>query len=69
MTYIKNVRKNFHMDKSYPLSSPMVVCSLEISEDMFNLKEENEVVFSSKVLYLNVIDILIYHINHTCLIC
>ena len=41
-TYIEKVMKPFHMDKSHPLSSPMVVRSLEVTKDSFRPKEENE---------------------------
>ena len=40
-TYTKNVLKHFHMDKSHPLSSHMVVRSLEVTKDPFRPKEEN----------------------------
>ena len=38
-TYTEKVLKHFHMDKSHPLSSPMVVRSLEVTKDMFRPKE------------------------------
>ena len=40
-TYTEKVLKRFHMDKSHPLSSPMVVRSLEVTKDPFWPKEEN----------------------------
>ena len=42
-TCIEKVLKRFHMDKSHPLSSPMVVRSFEVTKDLFRPKEENEV--------------------------
>ena len=44
-TYTEKALKHFHMDKSHPLSSPMVVRSLEVTKDPFRLKEENEELF------------------------
>ena len=38
----KKVLKRFYMDKSHPLSSPLVVRSLEVTKDSFQPKEENE---------------------------
>ena len=40
--YVKKVLKKFYMDKSFPLSTPMVVRSLEVSRDPFRPKEVNE---------------------------
>ena len=37
-TYIEKVLQRFHMDKSYPLSSPMVVRPLEVTKDLFRPK-------------------------------
>ena len=41
-TYTETVLKRFHMDKSHPLSSPMVVKLLEVTKDLFQPKEGNE---------------------------
>ena len=41
-TYTEKVLKHFYMDKSQPLSSPMVVRSLEVTKDPFRPKEKNE---------------------------
>ena len=38
LTYTEKVLKHFHMDKSHPLSSPMVVRSLEVTKDLFQPK-------------------------------
>ena len=40
-SYTEKVLKCFYMDKSHPLSSPMVVRSLELTKDPFWPKEEN----------------------------
>ena len=34
-TYIKKVLKRFYMDKAHPLSSPVVVRSLDVKKDSF----------------------------------
>ena len=34
-TYTKKILKDFYMDKVHPLSSPMVVCSLDVKNDPF----------------------------------
>ena len=33
------------MDKSYPVNSNIVVCSLEVNKDPFHPKKENEELF------------------------
>ena len=43
------------MDKSHPLSSLMVVHSLEVTKDLFCPKEDNEKLLGPKVPYYNVI--------------
>ena len=35
-TYIKKVLNHFYIDKAYPLSSPMVVQSLDVKNDPFH---------------------------------
>jgi hypothetical protein len=41
-TYIEKVRKHFHMVKAHPLSTPMVVPSLDVKKDNFRLQEDGE---------------------------
>ena len=57
--------KQFYMDKSHSVNSPMVVRSLEVNKDPFHLKEENEELFGPKVPYLSVIGALMYLANCT----
>ena len=38
----RKVLKRFYMDKSHPLSSSIVVLSLEVTKDPFRPKDENE---------------------------
>ena len=53
------------MNKSRPLSSPMVVRSLEITKDPFRPKEENEELLGPEVPYLSAIGALMYLANYT----
>ena len=64
-TYTEKVLKYFHMDKSHPLSSPMVVRSLEVTKDSFQPKEENEELFDLEVPYLNAVGALMHLANYT----
>ena len=64
-TYTEKVPKRFHMDKSHPLSSPMVVRSLEVTKDPFRLKEENEDLLGPEVPYLSAIGALMYLADYT----
>ena len=64
-SYTKNVMKRFYMDKSHPLSSPMVVRSLEVTKDPFRPKEENEELLGPEVPYLSAIGALMYLVNYT----
>ncbi|KAM1848657.1 hypothetical protein ACFX14_012762 [Malus domestica] len=58
--YIEKILKRFGMDKAYPLSTPMVVRSLDIKKDPFRPKEDDELVLGPEVPYLSVIDALLY---------
>ena len=64
-SYTEKVLKCFYMDKSHPLSSPMVVRSLEVTKYPFRPKEENEELLGPKVPYLNAIGALMYLANYT----
>ena len=50
------------MDKMHPLSSPMVVQSLDVKNDQFSHCEE---LFGLEVPYLSTIGALIYLVNYT----
>ena len=41
-TYIEKVFKHFHMDKAHPLSTPMVVWSLDVKKDLVCPQEDGE---------------------------
>ena len=40
-TYTEKILKRFYMDKAHPLSSPMVVRSLDVKKDHFRPREDN----------------------------
>ena len=42
LAYIKKILKRFYMDKTHPLSSPMVVRSLDVKNDLFRPYEKSE---------------------------
>ena len=64
-SYTEKVLKRFYMDKSHPLSPPMVVRSLEVTKDPFWPKEENEELLGPEVPYLSAIDALMHVANYT----
>ena len=53
------------MDKSHPLSSLMVVHSLEVTKDLFCPKEDNAELLSPKVPYYSVIGAPMNLANYT----
>ena len=53
------------MDKAHPLSSPMVVCSLDVKNDPFRPYEKGEELLGLEVPYLSVISALMYLTNCT----
>ena len=54
------------MDKAHPLSSPMIVCSLDVKNDLFLHCEKDKELLGPEVLYLSVIGALMYLANCTC---
>ena len=63
-SYTEKVLKRFYMDISHPLSSHMVVRSLEVTKDPFRPKEENEELLGPEVPYLSAIGALMYLANY-----
>ena len=53
------------MDKAHPLSSPMVVRSLDVHNDPFRPREEDEEILGPEVPYLSAIGALMYLTNNT----
>ena len=63
--YTKKILKRFYMDKAYPLSSLMVVPSLDVKNDLFPSYEKGEKLLGPEVPYLSAIVTLIYLTNCT----
>ncbi|CAN4121034.1 unnamed protein product [Withania somnifera] len=59
--YTEKILKIFYMDKAYPLSTPMVVRSLDVNKDPFRPQEENEELLGPEVPYLGVIGAIIMY--------
>ena len=64
-TYNKKILKRFNMDKAHPLSSPMVVRSLNVKNDPFRPCENGEELLGPEVPYLSAICALMYLANCT----
>jgi Reverse transcriptase (RNA-dependent DNA polymerase) len=54
--YIQKILKHFNMDKTHPLSTPMVVRSLDVKKDPYIPRENNEKTLDPEVPYLSTID-------------
>ncbi|XP_074377841.1 secreted RxLR effector protein 161-like [Apium graveolens] len=65
LTYTEKVLDRFYMDKSHPLTTPKVVRSLEVENDPFRPKKEDEDPLGPEVPYLGAIDALMYPANNT----
>ncbi|KAL2245081.1 UNVERIFIED_CONTAM: Retrovirus-related Pol polyprotein from transposon TNT 1-94 [Sesamum indicum] len=63
--YIEKVLKRFHMDKAHPLSTPMVVRSLDVNKDPFRPPAHNDEILGPEVPYLSAIGVLMYLANNT----
>jgi len=64
-TYIAKMLKCFYIEKSHPLSTPMVVRSLDVENDPFRPREEGEELLGHEVPYLSAIGALMYLTNNT----
>ena len=64
-TYTEKVLKHFHMDKAHPLSTPMVVRSLDVKKDHFRSQEVGKETLGLEVPYLSAIGALMYLANYT----
>jgi Reverse transcriptase (RNA-dependent DNA polymerase) len=53
--YIQKMLKRFNMDKAHPLSTSMVVRSLDVKKNPYRPRENNEKVFGHEVPYLSAI--------------
>ena len=64
-TYTTNLLKGFLMDKCHPLTTPMVVRSLDVHKDLFRPLEEGEEVLGPEFPYLSAIGALLNLANCT----
>ena len=64
-TYTEKVLKQFYMDKAHPLSTLMVVRSLDDKKDSFQPQEDNEKTLGPEESYLSAIGALMYFPNYT----
>ena len=63
--YTRKVLKHFYMDEAHPLSTPMVVRSLDVEKNPFCPKEDGQAILGPKVQYLSAIGALMYLANCT----
>ena len=63
--YISKVLKRFYMDNAHPLSTPMVVRSLDVNKDPFRPRMDDEELLGPEVPYLSAIGALMYLASHT----
>jgi hypothetical protein len=64
-TYTEKILKQFYMDKVYPLSTSMVVRSLDVTKDSFRPLECDSEILGREVPYLSAIGVLMYLSTHT----
>ena len=58
--YTKKILKHFYMNEAHPLTSPMVVHSLDVKNDPFRPCEKGEELLGPEVPYLSAIGALMY---------
>jgi hypothetical protein len=63
--YIQKMLKRFNMDKVHPLSTSMVVRSLDVKKDHYRPRENNEKYLGPEVPYLSAIGAFMYFANNT----
>ena len=64
-SYTEKILKRFYMDKAHPLSTPMVVRSLDVHKDPYRPCDEDEELLGPEVPYLSAIGALMYLANCT----
>jgi Reverse transcriptase (RNA-dependent DNA polymerase) len=63
--YIQKMLKRFNMDKTHPLSTPLVVRLPDVKKDPYRPRENNEKAIGPEVPYLSAIGFLMYLANNT----
>ena len=64
-TYTKKVLKHFSMEKAHPLSTPLVVRTLDVKKYPFHHPKEGKKLLGPEVPYLSAIGALMYLANCT----
>ena len=59
-SYTKKILNLFYLEKAHPLSTLMVVQSLDVKNDLFHPKEDNEEILGLEVSYLSAVGALMY---------
>ena len=62
--YTKKILKHFYIDKAHPLSSPIVVHSLNLKKDQFHHYEKGEELLGPEVQFLIAISAFMYLVNY-----
>ena len=65
LVYTEEVLKHFHMNKTYPLSAPIINWSLDVKKDHFHPQEEDAEILGPEVPNISTIDTLMYFSNCT----
>ena len=63
--YTKKILKHFYMNEAHPLTSPMVVRSLDVKKDPFRPCEKDEELLGPEVPHLSAISSLMYLATYT----
>lgn len=63
--HTQKVLKHFYMDEDHPLSTKMMVPSLDVKKDPFHLKEDGEVILGHEAPYISAIGAHMYLTNCT----
>jgi len=57
--------KHFYMNKANHLSTSMVALSIDVKNDNFHIRKDDEEILGSEVSYLSAIDTMMYLANCT----
>jgi hypothetical protein len=64
-TSTEKILKQFYMDEAHPLSTSMVVRSLDVTKDPFRPSKCDSEILGPEMLYLSAIGALMYISTHT----
>jgi hypothetical protein len=65
-TCTEKVLKHFYIEKAHPLSTSVVVRSLDVKKDPFHPREDGEEMLNPEIPYLSAINVMMYLANCTC---